>query len=101
MLVAVVLYNFVDLLLTYYFVILTGTPEMELNPAMRFLIELHPAAFVFVKISVCFGTVYLFWKTLPSVFAKIGTIASFAIYGLLFLYYMIGVGYSIVRGLFG
>lgn len=50
--------NIWDLIATYYFVIIKKTAE-EFNPAMDFLIQVHPAYFVIYKILTMFAIVLL------------------------------------------
>ena len=80
-----------DTLATFYFVTQKGVKE--LNPLMEFLLNIHPMLFVGVKMLFSIFVLFLFWDNLHIKMARIATLISFSVYGLLCLYYVIGVSY--------
>ena len=82
----------VDMAATAYLANRFG-PEGELNPVMKFFLELGIAEFIAVKVLLSVVACFMFWYFFPlhERASRIAIVICFTVYALLALYYVFGM----------
>ena len=90
LIVGIFLFNILDGVLTID-AIKKGAEE--LNPIMRFLLEIDYSLFLFIKITLISFCLFIFWKYREKTLAQVGIIFSFCIYFFLTIYHLFMIYY--------